>query len=146
MISPYLAYSLVNLFKPENKRQFKLIKDLNSTKINDFNINGCIPVTLYSNMVTFRDTNKFFKLNGDLVKTMTNYKFNVSHSNLQDRKIIREFTEEMNVDIKHIGRKSPRDRSIVELLKSPSTMVSGISTINLSSDPNELCDRLKFLL
>ena len=36
MIAPYLASSLVNLFKPENKSQFRLTKHLNSTKMNDF--------------------------------------------------------------------------------------------------------------
>ena len=35
----------------------------------------------------------------------------------------------MNFDIKNIGRKSPRDRSIVELLNSPAIMPSRISTI-----------------
>ena len=29
MIAPYLASSLVNLFKPENTIQFKLVKDQN---------------------------------------------------------------------------------------------------------------------
>ena len=51
MMDPYLASSLVNLFKPENKSQFRLKKDLNSTKMNDFMINGGIPVTLVSNML-----------------------------------------------------------------------------------------------
>ena len=36
LIAPYLASSLANLFKPENKSQFKIIKDPNSTKMNDF--------------------------------------------------------------------------------------------------------------
>ena len=53
MIAPYLASSLVNLFKPENKSQFRLRKELNSTKMNDFLIHGNIPASLYSNMVTF---------------------------------------------------------------------------------------------
>ena len=52
----------------------------------------------------------------------------------------------MNFDNKNIGRKSPRDRSIVELLKSPAIMASGLSTKFLSCDPNELCDGLKLLL
>ena len=39
MIVPYLASSLVNLSEPEKKSQFKLIKDHNSTKLNDFLIN-----------------------------------------------------------------------------------------------------------
>ena len=39
LIAPYLASSLVNVCKPENKSQFRLKKDLNSTKMNDFLIN-----------------------------------------------------------------------------------------------------------
>ena len=36
LIAPYLASDLVNVFKPENKSQFRLRKDPNSTKMNDF--------------------------------------------------------------------------------------------------------------
>ena len=50
VVAPYLAFSLLNLYKPGNTSQFRLIKDPNSTRMNDFLINGCIPVTLYSNM------------------------------------------------------------------------------------------------
>ena len=91
LIAPYLTSSLVNVFKPENKSQFRLKKDLNSTKINDFTMNGCIPVTIFSNMITFRDSKKVFKLDGDLLETITNYDFNVDHSNQKDRKMIYEF-------------------------------------------------------
>ena len=66
MIAPYSARSLVNLLKPENKSQFVLKKDLNSTKMNDFLMNEGIPVTLFSDVLTFRDSNKSFKLDGDL--------------------------------------------------------------------------------
>ena len=55
----------------------------------------------------------------------------------------------MNFDSKAQGNKSTRDRTLIKLLKSPGLMVSasGVSkTIFLSSDPNELCDRLKLLL
>ena len=79
MIAPYSASSLVNLLKAEKKSQFRLIKGFNSTKKLDFLIHGNIPVTLYSNMLTFRDSNKSFKLDGDLLETMTNYNFNVDH-------------------------------------------------------------------
>ena len=147
LIAPYLASSLVNLFKPENKSQFRLKKDLNSTKMNDFNINKGIPVTLVSNLLIFRDSNKSFKLEGDLLEAITNYDFNVDHSNQQDRKLIYEFAKEMNFNIREKGNKSDRDKSIIRLLKSPAIMASGVSkTIFLSSDPNELCDRLKLLL
>ena len=147
LIAPYLASSLVNVFKPENKSQFRLKKDLNSTKMNDFLINEGVPVTLVSNMLIFRDSNKSFKLDGDLLETMTNYDFNVDHSNQQDRKLIYEFAKEMNFNIRQKGKKSDRDKSIVRLLRSPAIMASGVSkTIFLSSDPDELCDRLKLLL
>ena len=55
--------------------------------MNDFLINGSMPFSLYSNMLTFRDSNKLFKLDGDLLKVMTNYKFNADHSTPQDKKI-----------------------------------------------------------
>ena len=147
MIAPYLASSLLSLFKPENKSQFRLRKDPNSTKINDFLLHGNIPVTLFSNMITFRDSKETFILDGDLLKVVTNYKFNADHSSPQDIKLIYEFAKEMNYDTKSTGRPSTRHTSIIKILKSPAIMASGISrTIILSSDPNELCDRLKLLL
>ena len=98
LIAPYLASPLVEVFKSDNKSQFRLGKDPDSTKMNDFLIHGKIPVTIFSNMITFRDSNKTFKLEGDFLKVITNHKFNVDHSNQQDRKIIYEFAKEMNYD------------------------------------------------
>ena len=51
MLAPYLASSLVILFKPENKGQFNFIKDHNSIRVKIFLTNTSIPVTLYSSMV-----------------------------------------------------------------------------------------------
>ena len=147
MIAPCLAGSLVEVFKSDNKSQFRLKEDPDSTKINDFLIHGNIPVTIFSNMITFRDSMKTFKLEGDLLKVITNYKFNVDHSNQQDRKIIYDFAKEMNYDTKSIGRPSIRHESMIRLLDQSAIMASGVSkTIILSSNPNELCDRLKLLL
>ena len=139
MIAPYLASSLVNLFKPENKSQFRLRKDPNSTKLNNFLIHGNIPVTLFSNMITFRDSKKSFILEGDLLKLVTNYKFNADHSSPQDEKIFYEFAKEMNYDSKNTGRLSTRHTAVIKILESPAIKASGITkTIILSSDPNEL--------
>ena len=88
MIAPFLASSLANLFEPENRSQFKLIKDQNSIRMNEILMNKSIPVTLYSNMLTFRNSNKSFKLDGDLLQTITDHDFNVDHSNQQDGKTI----------------------------------------------------------
>ena len=147
MIASYLALPLVEVFRKDNKSQFRIRKDPNSTKLNDFLIHGTIPVTIYSNMITFRDPKKTFRLENDHLKVITNHKFNVDHSNPQDKKIIYEFAKEMNYDTKSTGRPSTRHESMVRLLNQPVIMASGFSkTIILSSDPNELCDRLKLLL
>ena len=60
MIASYLASSLFFLLKPGNKFKLRIIKDLDSTKMNDFLIHGIIPIILYSNMLNFRDSNKSF--------------------------------------------------------------------------------------
>ena len=147
MIASYLALPLVEVFRKDNKSQFRIRKDPNSTKLNDFLIHGTIPITIYSNMLTFRDTKKTFRLENDLLKVITNHKFNVDHSNPQDKKKIYEFAKEMNYDTKSTGRPSTRHDSMIRLLNQPAIMASGFSkTLILSSDPNELCDRLKLLL
>ena len=146
MIAAYLASSLVNLFKHENESQLKLKKDQNSNRMNDFLIKGGKPVSLYINMLTFRDSNKSFKLDEDLLETITIYDLNVDHSNQQDRKLIYEFAKEMNLNKKQKGNKSDGDKSIVRILKSPAIMASGVTTIFLSENLDELCDRLNLLL
>ena len=146
LIAPCLTTSLVEVFKKDNKSQFRLRKDPNSTKMNDFLIHGTVPVTIFSNMITFRDSNKSFRLEGDLLKVITNYKFNADHSSPQDKKLIYEFAKEMNYDTKSTGRPSTRHTSIIKILKSPAIMASGITTIFLSENADELCDRLKLLL
>ena len=139
--------SLIEVIKSDNKGQFRLTKDPNSTKTNDFLINEKVPVTIFSNMLTFRNTKKVFEIEGDLYKVITDYKFNVDHSNQQDRKIIYEFGKEMKYKLKNKGRPSIRHNSMIRLLNQPPIMASGISkTIILSSDPNEVCNRLKLLL
>ena len=65
-------------------------------------------------MITFRDSNKTFKLDGDLLKVVTNYKFNADHSSPQDKKLIYEFAKEMNYDTKSTGRPSIRHSSIIK--------------------------------
>ena len=147
LIASYLTTSLVEVFKKDNKSQFRLRKDPNSTKMKDFLIHGTIPVTIFSNMITFRDSNKTFRLEGDLLKVITNYKINADHSSPQDKKLIYEFAKEMNYDTKSTGRPKTRHTSIIKILESPAIMASGISkTIFSSSDPDELCERLKLLL
>ena len=81
------------------------------------------------------------------MKQITNHKFNADHSSPQDKKLIYEFAKEMNYDTKSTGRPSVRHNSVVKILNSPAIMASGVSNVMiLSSDPDELCDRLRVLL
>ena len=104
---------------------------------------------MHDNLLTFRDTNKVFKLRGDLLKMITNKNYNVDLANLSDKKLMYDFAKEKNFEIKAQGNKSTRDRTLIKILKSPGLIVSasGVSkTIFLSSDPEELCDRINLLL
>ena len=149
ILATYLMSPLSRISNPENSIQFKLVKDPSSNRVNDLKINKTIPITLYGNMLTFRDTNKQFELKGDLLEMITNSKFNVDLASLSDKKLMYEFAKEMHFDQNAVGNKSIRDRKLIKLLKSPGLMVSGSGiskTIFLSSDADELCERLKLLL
>ena len=149
ILATYLMSPLSRITNPENASQFKLVKDPSSNRVNDLKINKTIPITLYGNMLTFRDTNKQFELKGDLLEMITNSKFNVDLASLSDKKLMYDFAKEMHFDLNALGNKSTRDRKLIKLLNSPGLLVSasGVSkTIFLSSDPNELCDRLGLLL
>ena len=149
IIAIYLLSPLSKITNPENSTQFKLVKDHNSNRVKDLLIKNTIPITLHDNLLTFRDTNKQFELKGDLLKMITNKNYSVDHASLSDKKLMYDFAKEMHFDEKAQGNKSTIDRTLIKLLKSPSLMVSasGVSkTIFLSSDPDELCDRLKLLL
>ena len=149
ILATYLMSPLSRITNPENSSQFKLVKDSSSNRVNDLKINKTIPITLYGNMLTFRDTNNQFELKGDLLEMITNSKFNVDLASLSDKILMYDFAKEMHFDTKALGKKSTRDKTLIKLLKSTGLIVSasGISkTIFLSSNPNELCDRLKLLL
>ena len=149
ILATYLMSPLSKITNPENKSQFKLVKDHNSNRVNDLLMKNKIPITLYGNMLTFRDTNKQFELTGDLLEMITNKDYNVDHASLANKKLMYDFAKEMHFDLKAVGKKPTRDKTLIKLLKSPGLIVSasGVSkTIFLSSDPDELCNRLKLLL
>ena len=149
ILATYLMSPLSRITNPDNASQFRLVKDSSSNRVNDLKINKTIPITLYGNMSTFRDTNKQFELKGDLLEMITNSKVNVDLASLADKKLMYDFAKEMHFDPKASGNKSTRDRKLIKLLNSPGLIVSasGVSkTIFLSSDANEICGRLKLLL
>ena len=111
-------------------------------------IHSSIPITLHDNLLTFQDSGKVYETKGDLLEMITNKKYNVDLAKWSDRKLKYDFAQEMNFEIKAICKKSTRCRTLIKLPKSTGFLVSAsrISTIFLSLDANELCDRLKLLL
>ena len=149
IIASYLMSPLSKITNPENTSHFKLVKDSSSNRVNALKKNKTIPITLYGNILTFRDTNKQFELKGDLLEMITNSNFNVGLASLSDKKLMYDFAKELNFDMRAQSKKSIRDRKLIKLLNSPGLKVSasGVSkAIFLSPDPNELCDRIKILL
>ena len=131
ILASYLMSTLSERTNPENTSQVKLVKDHNSNKVNDLKIKNTIPIALHNNLLTLRVTGKVFKLKGDLLKTITNRNDNVNHASLSDKKLMYEFAKELNFDVTGQGRKSTRDRTLINLLKAPAIMASGVITIFL---------------
>ena len=127
ILASYLMSPLSKITNPENSSQFRLEKDHNSNRVNDLLMKNKIPITLYGNMLTFRDTNKQFELKGDLLEMITNSKYNVDLASLADKKLMYDFAKEMHLDQKAVSKKSTRDRTLIKLLKSPGLMVSASS-------------------
>ena len=129
IIASYLLSPLAKTTNPENSTQFKLVKDSNSKRVKDLKINKSIPISLYNNMLTFRDSGKVIELKGDLLEMITNKNYNVDLASLADKKLMYDFAKEMNFDLKAVGKKSTRDRNLIKLLKSPGLVssASGVS-------------------
>ena len=129
ILASYVMSPLSKMTNPENASQFKLVKDHNSNRVNGFSIKNTIPIILQGNMLTFRDTSKVFKIEGDLLKMITNKNYNVDIASFSDNKLMYDFAKEMNFDIKAQGRRSTRDSTLINILKSPGLkfFVSGVS-------------------
>ena len=146
ILASYLLSPSSKITNPEEVSLFKLVKDLNSSRVNDLLKSKTIPFSLFDSLLTFLYTDKKFELQGDLLKTITNKNYNVDLANLSDKKIMFEFAKEMFFDEKTLGNKSARDNSLIRLLCSPAILGSGTSTIFLPENLDELCDRINFLL
>ena len=89
-------------------------------------IKNTIPITLHDNLLTFRDAGKVFELKGDLLKMITNKKYNINLASLLDKRLLYKFAKEMNFDVRGQDKKSTRNSFLINLLKSPAIMTSGI--------------------
>ena len=129
ILASYLMSPSSKITNPENSSQFELVKCSSSNRVNDLLINKTIPITLYNNLLTFRDSNNEFELKGELLKMITNKNYNADLAKLSDKKLMYDFAKEMNFDVRAPGNKSTRDRTLINFFKSPGLMVSasGIS-------------------
>ena len=82
------------------------------------------PVTLHNSLLTFRDTDKTFEIQGDLLKKITNKNNIVDLAKLSDKKRLLDFAKEMFFNENVFGSKRTSDKSLMRLLKSPVIMVS----------------------
>ena len=130
LLASYSLSSLSKITNPENNSQLKLAKDPSPNRVNGLFLFITIPDTLYNNLLTFRDTDKKFELHGDLLKMKPYKNFNVDLAKLSNRK-------EYLILQKECSWISVRHRSLIELVNSPATIASGISTMFLPENPNE---------
>ena len=61
IVESYLLSPLSVINNPEFTSQYKLVKNLDSNRVNDPLINKTKPVTLYDKLLTILDTNKEFQ-------------------------------------------------------------------------------------
>ena len=88
-----MLYPLSKITNPEHTSQFQLVKELDSKKVEEVSINKTKPVTLFDNLMTFRDTNIQYELKGDLLKKINDKNFNVDLANSSDRKLLFDFAK-----------------------------------------------------
>ena len=105
VLATYFLSPLSKINNPEHASQFKLIKYPQWNRINDLLISKKTPVTLLNKLFNFRKTYEKIELQGDLLKMITNKKYNVYLAKLSDRKVMFNFAKEMCFDEEAFGKK-----------------------------------------
>ena len=82
ILASYFMSPLSKITNHENNSQFKLVKDSSSNRVNDLLIHNTIAITLYNDMLTFRDTGREFELKEDLLEMITNKNYKVDLAKL----------------------------------------------------------------
>ena len=86
MLATYLLCLLSKIDNPELTSQFTLVKGPDSNRVNDLLINKRIPVTLYNNLLTFRNADKKVELEEDFSEIIIIRNYNVDLVRLSDLK------------------------------------------------------------
>ena len=112
VIHSSLIRPIAKLLVPTNKSLFRLYDDPDSDNWKDYEMNG-EKVTIYDEKLVFKNSGKTFTLRCDVLKKITDYKFNTTDS--PDAKLIMDFMDAMHFDIRSSGR-SLRDRNLIKKL------------------------------
>ena len=131
IIVSYLLSPLSKNTNLGNTSHFRLVKASNSNTVNDLLLYNAIPITLYNDLLTFRDTGEECEMKGDLFKMITNKSYNVDLASLSDKNLLYDFAKELYFDVKAPSEKSTRGRILINLPKLPAILASGVSTIFL---------------
>ena len=83
-------------------------------------------------MLTFRDTDKKFESNENLLKTITNKNSNVDLADSSAIKLEYEIAKEIWYDEKALGNESARQKSSITLLQSPAIMSGSLNIKSFS--------------
>ena len=86
ILASSLLFLLSKITNTEHTGQFQLVKSLESNRVKDVLIIKILPVTLYHNLMTIRDTDKSFESYGELLKMITNKNCKLDLANLPDKK------------------------------------------------------------
>ena len=95
VLASYLLSVLTKITNPERTSHFKLVKAPDSNRVDDLLINKTVPITLYDNLLTFRDIIKQLELREDLPRMITTKNYNVDHLNLSDKKLMFDFEKQL---------------------------------------------------
>ena len=90
-IATYVLLPLSKITNSEHTFQLELVNDQDWNRVNDLLIKKTIPVTLYDNSLTFRDTDRNFELNGHLLKMITNRSYKTDLAESMDRNLLFDF-------------------------------------------------------
>ena len=92
------------------------------------------PVTQYDTLLTFRDRDKRFELEGDFLQMTTIKNYNADIANLPDKKLRFEFAKEMYFNEKTPAEKKAKEISLLRGLSNHQLSGRGLSKRNLSQN------------
>ena len=137
-----LIRPVAKLLAPTNKSQFWSYDEPDGDNWNYYIMHG--EKLQYTMMSYILKNVKGFTLRSHVLKIIIEQKFNKTHS--PEAKLIVDIMDEMQFDIHSRGKKLIDGNLMKNYFSKRAILASGLKTIFLSKNPNELYDKLKILL